>query len=136
MDKMGSALIVPFLKGIAQNSEFSEINARMDALKKQPVSELSWPEFSYKPRVEFVLAYIHRALLLKFFVAEQSLRVQHDRDNTAVYEDSCVEFFIAFDGEPSYYNLEFNAKGTCLAQFGKNKNDREFLPPKDLQKIR
>src|ERR1700750_2692249 len=114
---MGAALIVPFLPGINQDSEFSDINARMDALKKQPIDEQPWPEFSYKPQVAFVLAHIHQALLVKFFVAEESLRVQHDRDNSAVYEDSCVEFFIAFDSQRWYYNLEFNARGTCLAQF-------------------
>jgi hypothetical protein len=51
-----------------------------------------------------------------------------------VYEDSCVECFLSFDGA-GYYNFEFNARGTCLAAFGPSREDRQFLDPAVIAKI-
>jgi hypothetical protein len=56
--------------------------------------------------------------------------------NDPVYKDSCVEFFIAFNGEQQYYNLEFNCLGTCLAGFGQNQHDRKLLPKQQVSKIK
>ena len=44
-----------------------------------------------------------------------------------MYKDSCVEFFIGFEGQGAYYNFEFNALGTTLAGYGINKQERELL---------
>jgi hypothetical protein len=36
------------------------------------------------------------------------------RSNQQVYEDSCVEFFVAPSNDGIYFNFEFNAIGTIL----------------------
>lgn len=88
----------------------------------------------YKPQVSFSLAHHNRSILLKFFVEEKEIRAHVTKINGAVWEDSCVEFFISFD-EQGYYNFEFNCLGTVLAAFGKNRNERMFLPEDLLKKI-
>src|SRR5690606_972047 len=51
--------------------------------------------------------------------------------------DSCVEFFIAFDDDSSYYNLEFNCTGTCLAGYGTGRGEkRKLLPASVIRNIR
>ena len=42
-----------------------------------------------------------------------------------VYQDSCLEFFCAFDqNQAKYLNVEMNARGTCLCEIGTNRYDR------------
>ncbi|MFL5738640.1 MAG: carbohydrate-binding family 9-like protein [Flavisolibacter sp.] len=135
MEETKSALVVPYLQNCTAGSDYGETEARLDELERQLIGAVSWPAFPYKPQVQFVLAHRGDALLLKFFVCEECVRIEHQEDNSAVYEDSCVEFFIAFDGEESYYNFEFNAAGTCLAQFGKNRRERWFIDAEQLHKI-
>ncbi|MCL2023218.1 MAG: carbohydrate-binding family 9-like protein [Oscillospiraceae bacterium] len=45
-----------------------------------------------------------------------------------VYEDSCLELFLApKDGDERYINIEVNPKGVYLSQFGTSRDDRVFL---------
>jgi hypothetical protein len=53
-----------------------------------------------------------------------------------VHEDSCVEFFISFEEDSSYYNLEINCIGTCLFGYGKGKDEREMVDPVVIRKIK
>jgi hypothetical protein len=47
-----------------------------------------------------------------------------------------VEFFIGFNDEKSYYNIEFNRLGTCLGRYGSEREDRTELPVDVLKTIR
>jgi hypothetical protein len=67
-------------------------------------------------------------------VEEKEIRAVNNKINAPVYEDTCVEFFIAFD-ETGYYNFEFNCIGTCLVGFGKNKYNRIEIPELRIKKI-
>lgn len=104
----------------------SMISERMDVLPKQSIQELSWPAYPYRPKVDFSIAHSGRCILLKYYVEEAHLRCVNVDINAPVYEDSCVEFFIAFD-EAGYYNLEFNCIGTALVGYGKNRANRSLL---------
>ncbi len=53
-----------------------------------------------------------------------------------VYQDSCVEFFISFNGGAEYYNLEFNSIGTCYLGYGAAKEAREVAPVEVVEKIK
>jgi hypothetical protein len=68
-------------------------------------------------------------------VTEPVSKPVYKKVNDPVYRDSCVELFIAFGNGAGYYNLEFNALGTCLGQFGCDRNNREFISPLLLEKI-
>ena len=61
-------------------------------------------------------------------MSENTIRAVNTQVNSAVWEDSCVEFFIHFNDEKGYYNFEFNCIGTQLAGFGKTKLERDLLP--------
>jgi hypothetical protein len=96
---------------------------------------VSWPSYPYAPDTSFSIAWTDNAIWLKYFVKENSVRVCCQTDNSPVYEDSCVEFFISFD-DAGYYNLEFNCIGVCLAAFGKSRFDRRPLLQDSMSQIR
>lgn len=70
-----------------------------------------------------------------FNITEPSLKAEYTETNSKVYEDSCAEIFISFDGE-NYYNFEISCIGRVLAQFGKNRFDRVFLDHKTIENIK
>ena len=76
------------------------------------------------------------AFFLKFYVVENEVKASYYKPDDPVYKDSCVEFFISFDGDEEYYNLEFNAIGTCKLNFGKNRNQRLRISDELIKTIR
>ncbi len=81
----------------------------------QPIANANWADqFPYTPQVRFQIAYSTEVLLLHYDVAEEFVRANAIRHNDPVYEDSCVECFVSFDGGKSYFNIEFNLLGTGL----------------------
>jgi hypothetical protein len=94
---------------------------------KQYIDNLLWSVNGYKPEVSFAIAYTADSILLKYYVTEEHIKATYREINDPVFKDTCVEFFVAFDGEDKYYNLEFNCIGTPLIAYGSGKNDRVYL---------
>ena len=129
------SLIVPHLKGVSGNSSLSAISLQLDNVTKHTIGYTPWADYTYKPNVNFSIAYADDCLFLKYEVEEKAIRAVNTIINSPVYEDSCVEFFIGFD-DTGYYNFEFNCIGNRLAEFGKEKTGRELLPETLLKKIK
>ncbi len=73
---------------------------------------------------------------LHFFVDEKQVRAVNTGYHSPVWEDSCVEFFFSVkEDENRYYNFEFNAIGTILAAYGKDRHDRIPLPGELLDNV-
>jgi hypothetical protein len=120
-------LKVPYLPNIhdislALNSAdlFSQI--RPNKLTCEP-----WPSGFDLPGVTFRIGYGDDGIFLAFCVKEKFFKATYQQTNEPVYKDSCVEFFIGFDEDATYYNFEFNAIGTALVGYGLPGN-RELLP--------
>lgn len=92
------------------------------ALEEQP-----WPQFNSNAEVRFSIVHNNESVFILYRVKEKHVRHVTTAINGAVWEDSCVEFFIAFDDE-GYYNCEFNCIGTPLIGYGAGRNNRELLP--------
>lgn len=117
--------------------DIREISARLDESGTRiKVTEVNWQEFPYKPDVDVSLAYTNKELLLKYYVTENWFKAEMTEINDPVYEDSCVEFFVSPDDTGVYYNLEFNALGTCLMGAGKDRYSRERADKEIIKKIR
>ena len=83
-------------------------------IEPQPVACCNWPEeYPCSPQVQFRMFHTGRVLMLRFDVAEHCTAALAAEDNGPVWQDSCVEFFIAPD-DSGYYNFEFNCIGTLL----------------------
>jgi len=114
-----------------------DISEKLDSLGiRNQVGELNWKEFDYKPDVNFAIAYTGYEILLKYYVKEQWFKAEMTETNKEVYEDSCVEFFVAPPDYGIYYNLEFNGIGTCLMGAGTERENRSRFDPEIIKGIR
>ena len=89
-------------------------------------------DYPYVPTVTARIAYDGEVLALMFDVSESHTKAVEMNDNGAVWEDSCVEFFVANPVGEGYYNFEMNVIGTLLAAY---RLSRESATHFDSQKI-
>lgn len=114
-----------------------EISEKIDGLNiRNPVEEVNWKEFSYKPDVSFAIAYTDREILLKYYITENWFKAEKTEPNQMVCEDSCVEFFVSPADDGLYYNLEFNGIGTCLMGSGTGRENSKRADPEIISRIR
>jgi hypothetical protein len=117
--------------------EMKEISSRLDMQGVgKLIGNVNWKDFCYKPTVRFNIAYTEREILLKYYVQEDYFRAEKTETNQMVCEDSCVEFFVSPTDDGIYYNLEFNAIGTCLLGSGTGRSDSKVAPSEVVSAIR
>lgn len=129
------SLKIPFLKSSGSNSALSEISAQLQKLENNFIRYAPWQNLFKKPSAAFSLAYADNLLYIRYQVKEPNVIATYRENNEPVYKDSCVEFFVAFENDPNYYNLEFNCLGTVLAAYGSGKEHRKVLPKALLKGI-
>lgn len=128
-------LLVRGDKSLTYASSLDLISAALDGSPQTALRHAPWPLFPYYPEVRVALLHAGNCLFLKFYVEEKIVVAAHHTTHSAVYKDSCVEFFVGLD-DSGYYNFEFNALGACLAAFGPGRADRQFLPVEAVDHIR
>ena len=129
-------LLVPFLRGSKKNVSIAEVSHILDEQEKNQIEIAPWPEFPEKPKVLFSIAHNGDHIFIKYDVTETDALARYEHINDPVHKDSCVEFFINFDNEKSYYNIEFNRLGTCMGSYGTQRENRTLLPVEVLKKIK
>jgi len=114
-----------------------DISARLDEQKeKLLIDAINWKEYNYKPEVILSIAYSDHELFLKYLIKENYFKAEKTDSNQMVCEDSCVEFFVSPQDDGIYYNMEFNAIGTCLFGAGTDRASNERVKPEIISKIR
>jgi hypothetical protein len=137
MNRPAKTLEVIRLDFTTDYPDLDEISERLDSLNlRNPVKELNWKGFDYKPEVKFSIAYTGHEILLKYFVTENWFKAEKTESNQMVCEDSCVEFFVSPADDRIYYNLEFNGIGTCLLGSGTAREDSSRSDPEIISRIR
>lgn len=97
---------------------------------------VNWPEeYPYTPSVRFHAAYTATHILILFEVDENGLRAKWMNDNDAVWEDSCVEFFVQTPSNPCYFNFETNCIGTGLAARRLSRNECTHFDREQMQRV-
>ncbi len=113
------------------------ISDEMDKLKERlHIDTLNWKDYNYKPDVSLAIAYSDREIFLKYYVTEDYCKAEKTKTNEMVCEDSCVEFFVSPEDDGIYYNLEFNAIGTCLLGTGTGRENSTRANPEIISRIR
>ena len=114
-----------------------EISAGMDELKgRLLIDTINWKGYDYKPDVAFSIAYSDNEIFLKYYITENYFKAEKTDTNQMVCEDSCVEFFVSPEDDGIYYNIEFNAIGTCLLGTGTDRTTSKKAGPEIISKIR
>ncbi len=102
-----------------------------------PITFANWAEdFPYSPEVEVAMAHNGESLMLHYRVSEQTVRAVAEKDQDAVWEDSCVEFFSQPNPEDGiYYNVECNCAGKVLLAAGATRDNRQPAPKEATDSI-
>ncbi|HWD89280.1 MAG TPA: carbohydrate-binding family 9-like protein [Mucilaginibacter sp.] len=129
------SLQVPSLGAANQGFSLHEIAASLNG-HDHLVDIAPWKAFRDKPKVGFSIAHNSSNVFIKYDVTEKEVLARYRHINDPVFKDSCVEFFISFNNEPDYYNIEFNRLGTCLGRYGRERDDRIELPVELLKTIK
>jgi hypothetical protein len=125
------------LENLSPEPSMEEISERLDLIGERIlIDTINWSEFDYRPDVSVAVAYSGREIFLKYYVTEDCFKAEKIESNQMVCEDSCVEFFVQPEDDGIYYNIEFNAIGTCLMGAGTGRNDLTRLRPGLIAKIR
>lgn len=120
-----------------EGTSIEKVSSALDELASwHSVDSLSWKDFPYKLEVKFKMAYNAGDLFIKYYVEEKYIRAVNGNTNENVWEDSCVEFFVATGEDDSYYNFEVNCIGTCLVQKGEKRENRKYLDPAEIGRIK
>lgn len=118
-----------------EEAPLQAIDTQLNQLPRHMIDQLAWTDFPYRPNVDFAIAHANSFLYLKYFIEEHELKANYSRLNDPVYKDSCVEFFVALEGDENYYNFEFNCLGVCLCGYGPGRGNRQRLPETVLSLI-
>lgn len=103
--------------------------------QREYIDVINWKEYSYKPIVAFDIARSDKNLYIRYFVKGNSLKASHLEDNSPVYTDSCVEFFMQIPGEKEYMNFEFNCIGACDTARRLSRTEKVSLTPEEYKTI-
>lgn len=125
-----------FVSGVRNLSD-ARIREVMLKVAPNPVACVNWPEeFPYAPAVSVRVANSEDALVLMFEVEENHVKAVAMENNGNVWEDSCVEFFVADPSGEGYYNFEVNCVGTPLASKRKSRTEAVHFTDEQLAQMR
>lgn len=104
---------------------------------RRTVDCINWKDqFPYHPLTTFAIAHSDTCIYIDFFVRCNYLRAVNYKNNSDVYQDSCVEFFVAPNGCAPYFNFEFNCIGTIHAAKRMDRHSGTLLTDEQLDTVR
>lgn len=128
-------LKVPYLAAL-DVLDLSSVGFLMESkAQREYIDNANWPEYPYKPIVAFDVARSDTCLFIRYFVKGNSLKAVYGADNSPVYLDSCVEFFMKKPGDREYMNFEFNCIGTCDAAHRESRDLKTSLTEEEYAMI-
>lgn len=104
----------------------------IDRFAEGCISMKNWKEYQSGPEVSFRIGYTDTAIHILFDVRKDHARAVYMNSNEAVYEDSCVEFFVKEPGSGFYFNFETNCIGTSLAAKRRSRTDFTHLTEEQI----
>ncbi len=99
------------------------------------IDVINWKEYPLCPEVDVHIAHDDSYLWALYRVNEYHVRGVNLDDMGPVYEDSCVEWFLQMPHQETYFNIEVNCVGTCLASCRMNRTDKAAFAQEDLNLI-
>jgi len=129
-------LSIPLINSLQPSINIEEISGLMDSLPLHLIDNTPWTELEINCQSSFSIAHCGSTIFLKFYVNEDVIKTNMHKTNDPVYKDNCVEFFVSFEPENEYYNIEMNCFGICLMGYGLDRVNRKLLPENIIDKIK
>jgi hypothetical protein len=99
------------------------------------IDEINWPEYPYAPLATFTIAHTEKTLYIDFFSRGNYLRAENFANQSAVSDDSCVEFFVSPTHDNHYWNFEFNCVGAINASHRSERKNPTRLNADELARV-
>lgn len=128
--------VIPFINDLSKMTQEQVNKTLVSSGFFGKVDFVNWKVYPYKPIVAFYLAHNNHHLFILYKVSEENICAKYVKDNDAVWEDSCVEAFLAKDINEGYFNIEANCIGTVLVGYGKKRDNRIHLGKEQMQRIK
>lgn len=128
-------LSAKYLPGI-ENLSDEEIFNELKLVDRHEIDCVNWEEYPYTPEAGFHIAFSDKVIAILFEVNESHVKAVTLENNGPVWEDSCVEFFVANPTDDGYFNFEMNCIGAMLAAKRKSKADAQHFGPETMKLIR
>lgn len=110
------SLLIPYIPEL-DNKAISNVSSILEEKgAKCSIDSLTNPqEYPYHPLTIVMAAHSGDALYVDFFVRCNYLRAANFKNNSPVWEDSSVSFFVQPSAGGEYWNFDFNCIGTTNA---------------------
>lgn len=128
-----TAGFIPSLENLSDKALYDSF---INAVEENPLACVNWKEYPYAPQVSFRIAYSETSLAILYKVSEDHVLGTVLEQNGPVWEDSCVETFIANPVGEGYYNVEITCIGTKLAAKRKSKTEFAHFDADKMERIR
>ena len=129
---MVQSTYIPRIEGMANE----EVLKAISSTQANPLACRNWAEYPYTPEVYFHVAHSDLALAFFFKVKESHVLAVTLEANGPVWEDSCVEIFLANPNGEGYFNFETNCIGTSLAAKRRSRIDADMFTDEQMAQIR
>jgi hypothetical protein len=136
MNFAAKSIKAPFVEGLEGLSDERLVATLREVGTLGQIDSLNWSEYPYAPAVSFRIAHSDKAIAIMFEVRESNVKATTLDSNGPVWEDSCVEFFVANPKGEGYFNFEINCIGTALAAFRRSRSDAEHFSEEKIAKVR
>lgn len=133
---MSHTLNVPFIADLDSLNIDAVFNRLESSGVRHNIGELNWKdEYPYHPLTTFTIAHSAKYVYINFFVRCNFLRAVNFKNNTPVYEDSCVMFYVRGRGREEYICFEFNCIGAINASYRRAGEDPVQMSDEDIATI-
>lgn len=133
-------LLISKVAFLTPEPAIEDVIARFDeaGIAWNAVDKVNWPDYPYKPLVEFRMMHSETEIYLQFHVRENGVRAAYGYDfGSLPFTDDCVEFFmIPSDRDSSYFNLEMNCIGHGTFDYGPGRLERHCCGDAIIRQIR
>lgn len=109
---------------ITSPENFTQLSEALESAERHAIDTNNWHAlYPYSPNVNFSILHDGENIHIRYRVDEATVAAVAETDNGSVWCDSCVEFFVTFNGK-GYYNIETNAAGRVLIGYRVPGNDK------------
>ncbi|MWW25234.1 carbohydrate-binding family 9-like protein [Algibacter lectus] len=131
---MKNKLVVPDIsKSLNKKTSLKKVFKFIDY---HNIDQYSWETPNGPEHIRFKIAHDNKNIYLHYDVIELEMAARYLNHNDPVCKDSCVEFFISLQDDPSYYNFEFNPLGTILFGYGLDRYQRQLIDIETIDLIK
>lgn len=132
---MDKTLTIPRIMPFGEFEPQSIIGVLHDKGAQISIDSVNWQEYPYKPLAVANVAHDGTYIYIDFFVRCNYLRAVNSENNSAVSQDSCVEFFVSPTCDNHYWNFELNCIGAINASHRSVRNNPTRLTAEELSRV-